>query len=335
MINKLKKNIIFIDIGHSKTTFILSSFKHDEFNVIDVECLPYLGGRNIDFIILKHILDDYNKNDEVKKELKNQHIDEFEPDPKLLLRILESIEKGRKALTVNKDTTILVESLFADIDLEYKLKKEEFEKLIKKDFLDEFEKHFSQFYKTIIKSKYTIDYIEMCGELIRIPILQEIVKKVTGMEISEKILIDECPSVGAALYGNYKHGTFPINTFKTLHEFNLYSHFKIYSETEPKNDRISQIINNSYKELNNNQFLITVPNPQKIKTFKIKIEYNTSSIKYFIEDLVFYECEIKLNELKIQDKTIYIVFENHDDKLNIKGIYNEKQNVNLIDKKKK
>ena len=191
----IKKNIIFIDIGHSKTTFIFSSFKFDEFRVRYVECLPYLGGRNIDYIILKEILKDYNKNEEVKEELKNQQKEEFVPDEKLLLRILESVEKGRKVLTVNKDTTILVESLFADIDLEYKLKKEEFEKLIKKDFLDEFEKHFSQFYKTIIKSKYTIDYIEMCGELIRIPILQEIVKKVTGMEISKKILIDECPSV--------------------------------------------------------------------------------------------------------------------------------------------
>ena len=232
----IKKYIIFIDIGHSKTTFIFSSFKFNEFKVLEVECLPYLGGRNIDFIILDKILEDYNKNEEVKEELTKIKKDKFIPDSKLLLRILESIEKGRKALTVNKDTTILVESLFADIDLEYKLKKEDFEKLIKDEFLNKFENAFKSFYKTIIKNKYTIDNIEMCGELIRIPILQSIVKKVSGMEISKKILIDECPSVGAALYGNYIYRNFPINTFKTLYEYNYYK-LNCFQNIGPNEDK--------------------------------------------------------------------------------------------------
>ena len=29
----IEKNILFIDIGHSKTSFILSNFKYDEFKV--------------------------------------------------------------------------------------------------------------------------------------------------------------------------------------------------------------------------------------------------------------------------------------------------------------
>ena len=335
----IKKNIIFIDIGHSKTTFIFSSFKFNEFKVLYVECLPYLGGRNIDFIILDKILEDYNKNEEVKEELEKLGKDKFIPDSKLLLRILESIEKGRKALTVNKDTTILVESLFADIDLEYKLKKEDFEKLIKDEFLNKFEYAFKSFYKTIINNKYTIDNIEMCGELIRIPILQSIVKKVSGMEISKKILIDECPSVGAALYGNYKYGNFPINTFKTLYEYNNFYPLKININTEPKNDELNKNIKDYYKEIGNNQFYVKIPNYQKMKSIIITKEFdnnnnNNKLIKDFIENLVFYKCEIKkLNELKLKDKYIYLLFQKYNKKIKFLGIYNEKKQQISFDKK--
>ena len=330
----IKKNIIFIDIGHSKTTFIFSSFKFNEFKVLYVECLPYLGGRNIDFIILDKILEDYNKNEEVKEELKKIKKDKFIPDSKLLLRILESIEKGRKALTVNKDTTILVESLFADIDLEYKLKKEDFENLIQVEFLNKFEKAFESFYKTIINNKYIIDNIEMCGELIRIPILQNIVKKVSGMEISKKILIDECPSVGAALYGNYIHGNFPINTFKTLYEYNNFYPLKININTEPKNDELNKNIKDYYKEIGNNQFYVKIPNPPKMISIIITKEFDNKLIKDFIENLVFYKCEIKkLNELKLKDKYIYLLFQKYNEKINFLGIYNEKKEQISFDKK--
>jgi len=50
----VEKNIIFIDAGHSKTSFILSQFKYNEFKVLDVMCLPYLGGRNFNMKIRKN-----------------------------------------------------------------------------------------------------------------------------------------------------------------------------------------------------------------------------------------------------------------------------------------
>ena len=37
----IKKNIIFIDIGHSKTSFIYSTFTYDKFKVKNVKCIPF------------------------------------------------------------------------------------------------------------------------------------------------------------------------------------------------------------------------------------------------------------------------------------------------------
>ena len=44
----IEKNIIFIDIGHSKTSFIFSTFNYAEFKTIKVKNLNNLGSRNFD-----------------------------------------------------------------------------------------------------------------------------------------------------------------------------------------------------------------------------------------------------------------------------------------------
>ena len=45
------KYILFIDAGHSKTSFILSQYKFNEFKVELVECLIDFGGRTFDNLI--------------------------------------------------------------------------------------------------------------------------------------------------------------------------------------------------------------------------------------------------------------------------------------------
>ena len=48
-------NVVFVDIGHSKTTFILSQLKFNEFKVLYVKSIPYLGGRDFDEIIFEYV----------------------------------------------------------------------------------------------------------------------------------------------------------------------------------------------------------------------------------------------------------------------------------------
>ncbi len=218
-VNKtIKKNVIFIDIGYSKMNIIFSTFNYAEFKVEYVKSYPDLGGRDFDNKIMEYCLKDFRKKH--PKIPPNQELLNL----KLKKRFLEIIEKGRKALSINKETIILVESFYGNEDLECKIKKEEFEISIVRSELYKFEQYLTSFKKDLIeKKKYPEDLIvEMAGEFMRTPILQEITEKVFNISISKGILIDECTSVGAALYGYYINNTLPIRTFQNIYDFNYY-----------------------------------------------------------------------------------------------------------------
>ena len=55
----------------------------------------------------------------------------------------------------------------------------------------------------------------------RTPILQKMIEN-KNLKICKTILIDECTSVGAALYGKFIKGNFPIKQIKNIRVFNYY-----------------------------------------------------------------------------------------------------------------
>ena len=135
----IKKNVIFIDIGYSKMNIIFSTFNYAEFKVEYVKSYPNLGGRDFDNKIMEYCLKQFkNKHPYITKEKELINL-------KLKKRFLEAIEKGRKALSINKETIILVESFYGNEDLECKIKINEFETLIIKSELDKFEKYLNSF----------------------------------------------------------------------------------------------------------------------------------------------------------------------------------------------
>ena len=211
---KITKYILFIDAGHSKTTFIFSQLNYCLFQVLSSITLPFLGGRDFDNKIFdycsKNFLDTYG-------------ID-ISKDNKIKLRMMNPIVKARKNLTVNKDTHINIESLKNDNDLNLILKKEDFESLIK-DELALFKNELQKFCD-YNKKKYPdaiLTNIEMAGELMRTPCLQNIVKEVTGLNMSKTIITDECISIGCSLYGTILNNSFPIKDFNGIYELNNYT----------------------------------------------------------------------------------------------------------------
>jgi molecular chaperone DnaK (HSP70) len=181
------KYVIFVDIGHSKTSFILSEFTKNEFIVKEVENIPFLGGRDFNDRIFEKCLNQYQIEN-------NQNL---EVNGRKKVRLYEEIEKARKTLTINDSSTINVDALDGENDFSYEITKEEFEKLIKSE-IEKFKNGFELFYNKV--KKYPIWRIEMGGQLMRTPILEEIIYKISNIKLSKTIALDECHSLGTLLY---------------------------------------------------------------------------------------------------------------------------------------
>ena len=209
--NVKEKYTIFIDAGYSKTSFILSKFTEDNFEVIDVDNIIFFGGRDFNYRIYKRCIEIIEKENNVK----------IEENGKMKLKLIEEIEKQRKNLTVNNEVTLHIDSIYDDYDLIYKLKKEEFEKLIEDDikvFKERFEKFYNKF-----QQKDKLYKIEIAGQLMRTPILQKVITNITNIPISKTIIIDETHCIGSSLYGNFFINNLKFQNLNMINSYNMYT----------------------------------------------------------------------------------------------------------------
>ena len=68
--NNDEKYVIFIDSGYSKTSFILSKFTESNFEVVDIDNIIFLGGRDFNNKIYKHLLENFQKENKWKIKIK-------------------------------------------------------------------------------------------------------------------------------------------------------------------------------------------------------------------------------------------------------------------------
>ena len=331
----INKYVIFIDSGHSKTSFILSKFNYSEFKVLNVMNLPFLGGRNFDNKIFSYIVDNFEKKNKIKIFSNNNQ----ERNIKLKIRLLNEITKCRKILTVNKDVNILIDSFYNDLDLNENINRDLFKKIIQND-LDEFEKNFKIFYK---ESRNMIDsdinFIEIAGDLMRTPILQQIVKDVSNKEINKGILIDECPSIGASLYSLYLNNQLPFKNFKNIFSFNNYN-INYYENENKKNEKILFKKGEFLPNIKN--IFISYDYYSKNKTFSLTFILDKKSNEYFTNNFDLFKIQINLksimdNNIKLfqqNNKNLNIVIDLilvNDINLDLKNIYciDKKKNINI------
>jgi hypothetical protein len=207
------KYILFIDMGHSKTTFFISEFRPQFFRVACCESDPFLGGREMDKLIFTHLCGLFY----------NQNKIDISTNKKSAFRLMEQITKARKVLTGNQETVISIDCLYEDYDFSYVLKRNEFEILIK-PLLDKFASSIEKFFKSSLNViDKTVSAIEMAGECMRIPIIAQIVKEITGKELQRSIIIDESVSKGCSLYTALVNEVLPLQSFNGIYHYNNYS----------------------------------------------------------------------------------------------------------------
>lgn len=219
------KYVMFLDLGHSKASFILSEFRPKYFRVLNVETNPFLGGREMDKLVFTHLcLIFYNQ---TKVDISN--------NKKSSIKLMEQITRARKVLTANQEVQISIDCLFEDYDFSYVLKRSEFESLIKPQ-LDMFSEGLAKFYKNSMNMiDKAVSGIEMAGDCMRIPIIQNLVKEATGKEMQKSVINDEAVSKGCSLYTALVNNVLPLQSFQGIFNFNPYSIVYNFDNTKNTN----------------------------------------------------------------------------------------------------
>ena len=208
------RTVAFVDLGHSSCNIFFSTFTKKDVKVVSVSGERFCGAREFDYLIAEKLSEDFEK----------KYGSNPMEAPKCKIRLIDTITKVRKSLTVNKDITISVDSLMDGEDLVYNLTREEFEKIIDpvvKKFENLCKKAIQNFEKETKMKIGKIHSIEMVGDTVRTPIILETIKKVMGKEISKTLVPDECIARGCALYAMMNSPHYAIKNFSYTH-YNSY-----------------------------------------------------------------------------------------------------------------
>ena len=296
--------ILFIDAGHSKTSFILSKFKYNEFKVEYVLCDDNLGGRNFDELIFNYCIEEF------KKENKLTNI---EITDKMKYNLIDSITKERIKLSVNNEIKISIDFFYEELDLNIILKLNIFEELIK-NVLIQFENNYNNILNYAKNKDIYIDKIEMAGGLMRTPSLQKIIEK-NNYTISKTILIDECTSIGASLYDYFIQKKIKqIKTFENIYNYNYYPIF--YKIIDNNNIVKEDLLLN--KEVINEQLIISINEEfyNKYKNAILKLFYFSDNNNKYDENIIIENIplflDIKNNIKKKKFPIQYIFFFNEN-----------------------
>ena len=208
------RTVAFVDLGHSSCNIFFSTFTKKTVRVVSVTNERFCGAREFDYLIANKLAEDFEK----------KYGENPMEAPKCRIRLVDTITKVRKSLTVNKEVTISVDSLMEGEDLVYNLTRDEFEKIIEpvvKKFENICKVAIEKFQKESKMKIADVYSIEMVGDTVRTPIILEAIKKSMGKEISKTLVPDECISRGCALYAMM------ISPHYSLQNFS-YSHYNQY-----------------------------------------------------------------------------------------------------------
>jgi len=213
------KTVAFIDLGHASCNIFFSQFTKKKVKVVSVSTERFCGAREFDYLIAQKLSEEFEK----------KYGGNPMEAPKSKIRLIDSITKVRKSLTVNKEITISCDSLLDGEDLIYNLTRDEFEKIIDpvvKKFENLCKVAIERFEKDTKLKLKDVHSFEMVGDTVRTPIILETIKKVMGKEVSKTLVPDECIARGCALYAMMNSPYFNVQNF----EFDQYNNYTIKME---------------------------------------------------------------------------------------------------------
>ncbi|MDA8345764.1 MAG: molecular chaperone DnaK [Thermaerobacter sp.] len=189
---KKDETILVFDLGGG--TFDVSVLEVGDgiFEVKSTSGDTHLGGDDYDERIVNWMVDEFKK---------QQGID-LRQDRQALQRLLEAAEKAKIELSSMTETSVNLPFITADQNgpkhLDLRLTRAHFEELTR-DLTERCVVPFRQALKDAGLSESQIDEVVLVGGSTRMPVIQELVKRLTGKEANRGVNPDEVVAIGAAV----------------------------------------------------------------------------------------------------------------------------------------
>jgi len=189
---KTNEKILVFDLGGGTLDVSILEVGDGVFEVKSTSGDTHLGGDDWDERIVNWAADAFKK---------EQGID-LREDKQALQRLREAAEKAKIELSSIAETTISLPYITADASgprhLDMKINRAAFEK-ITADLLERVRKPFESALKDAGLNSSQIDEVVLVGGSTRMPMVQDLVKKLTGKEPNRSVNPDEVVAVGAAI----------------------------------------------------------------------------------------------------------------------------------------
>jgi molecular chaperone DnaK len=193
------QKILVYDLGGGTFDVSILEIGDGVFQVLATAGNNRLGGDDFDQLIMDYIADDFKRNNGI----------DLRQDKMALQRLKEAAEKAKIELSGVAQTTINLPFITMDKSgpkhLDITITRAKFNELIS-DLVDQTQKLVQKCLSDAGLSASKVDKVILVGGSSRIPLVQEMVKKITGKDPFKGINPDECVAVGAAIQGGVLGG---------------------------------------------------------------------------------------------------------------------------------
>jgi len=221
------RHVAFVDVGHSNFSVSIVAFSKGQLTVKGTAYDQNLGGRDIDYALIKHFSDEF----------KTKYKVDVHASPKATFRLGAGCEKLKKVLSANSEGVLNVENLMNDVDASSKLTREEFEALIQ-PLLNGITPVIERAIKASGLTIEQIDAVELVGGSTRIPAVRtKIQDAFPGKSLSTTLNQDEAIARGATFACAMLSPVFRVREFSMtdINHFPIRVHWQP-TPTDPEDD---------------------------------------------------------------------------------------------------
>ena len=193
------QKILVYDLGGGTFDVSILEIGDGVFQVLATAGNNRLGGDDFDQLIMDYIADDFKKNNGI----------DLRQDKMALQRLKEAAEKAKIDLSGVAQTTINLPFITMDKSgpkhLDITITRAKFNELIN-DLVEQTRTLMQKCLSDAGLSASQVDKVILVGGSSRIPLVQDVVKKITGKEPFKGINPDECVAIGASIQGGVLGG---------------------------------------------------------------------------------------------------------------------------------